>query len=81
MKASKPQNWAQRYKVELMQVLEDMQEWGGEHSFIEETRACCPRIHKYLEADNYHLLLLLDGQFTPANSFIIFDDALNLWAN
>jgi hypothetical protein len=64
-----------------MQVLDDMHEWGGEHSFIEETRTGCPRIHEHLKADNEHLLMLLECECPPANCFNIFIDSMNVWAN
>ena len=70
-----------RYKAELMQFIEEMNEWGGEHSFLEETRDCSPRIHEHLKADNEHLLQLLEWEMPPANGFKIFINSMDVWAN
>lgn len=64
-----------------MQVLDEMNEWGGEHSFVEETRDCCSRIQEHLKADNEYLIEFLECDLPPANEFKIFIVSMNVWAN
>jgi hypothetical protein len=71
----------QRCKAELMQVIEEMNEWGGEHSFIAETRDCCSRIHEHLKDDNEFLLDRIELELPPASYFKIFIQSMNVWAN
>jgi hypothetical protein len=67
----------QRYKAELIQLLNDMQQWGGEYSFIEATGRCCSLLYEHLKADNEHHLQLLECEFRPANCFNIFIRNMN----
>jgi hypothetical protein len=72
----------QRYvrKEERQQAIE-MNEWGGEHSFIEETRSCWPRFPEHLKNDDERLLYLLECELPPANDFKIFINSMDVWAN
>lgn len=64
-----------------MQYLEELNEWGGDHSFIAEMRNCWPRIPEHLKDDNRFLLERLEFEMPPAHSNKIFIQSMNVWAN
>jgi hypothetical protein len=70
-----------RCMVETMQFMEEMNEWGGEHSFIEETKSSLPRIHEFLKSDNEFLLERIEFGDEPASEFKINLQTMNVWAN
>jgi hypothetical protein len=71
----------QTHVAEVMETLTDMLQWGGEFSFIDETRYCCGELSYQLESNNEYLSFLIEGEYPPETSFAIFNERLNVWAN
>jgi hypothetical protein len=71
----------QTHIAEVMEAITDMLQWGGEFSFIDETRYCCNQLVYNLKSESEYLSFLIECQHPPETTFNIYGDDMNRWAN